>query len=305
MITNSPMLIEHPTVALSPLSSLDPARAMRLTNETRSEVLHFLADRPLHNVVMTGMIRDNGIESEFNRGAFYGSRDDTGLLVGVALIGHAIFVDARSDPALRQFAELAQQFPQAHMLMGETALIGKFWDYYYAPDGQAERWICREMLFELNGRPTCAGNAPGLRRARRSDLEQVLPVHAAMALAESGVDPLQVDREGFGRRCRRRIDQGRTWVLIEQDRLIFKADIVSDTPEVIYLEGVYVHPEFRGQGYGSSCMAQLTGDLLQRTKSISLLVNEERRQAQEFFKKLGFVSRGVYDTIFLRTQIDS
>ena len=91
-------------------------------------------------------------------------------------------------------------------------------------------------------------------------------------------------------------------MLVEQDQLIFKADIISDTPEVVYLEGVYVHPEYRRQGLGSKCLTQLTRGLLNQTRAISLLVNQERRQAQEFFKKLGFVSRGLYDTIFLRAR---
>jgi predicted GNAT family acetyltransferase len=101
-----------------------------------------------------------------------------------------------------------------------------------------------------------------------------------------------------------RIEERRTWVLVEQGQLIFKADIISDTPEVVYLEGVYVRPEYRRQGHGSKCLTQLTRGLLNQTRSISLLVNQERQSAQEFFKKLGFVSRGLYDTIFLRTQTE-
>ncbi|HYW74086.1 MAG TPA: GNAT family N-acetyltransferase [Pyrinomonadaceae bacterium] len=291
-------------MALSSLSISEPLIAMRLTEGTKSEALRFLAQRPIQNVVMIGMIRDNGIESEFNRGHFYGCRNPAGSLVGVALIGHAVFIDARRDEALRQFAELAQQFPRTHMLMGETELIGRFWNYYYAPNGQPGKRLGREVLFELNVPPPPFERVPGLRPAEISDLERVLPVHASMALAESGVDPLRVDEDGFRLRCLRRIAAGRTWVLVEQDKLIFKAEIVSETPEVIYLEGVHVHPQFRGQGHGSRCLAQLSRQLLQRTRSITLLVNQEQRQAQRFYQRLGFVSRGWYDTIFLQNQTE-
>src|SRR3954468_21448206 len=67
------------------------------------EVLDFLAERPVHTVVMAGLIRDNGLESPFNRGTFYACRDSAGSLAGVALIGHATFVEARTDSALRAF----------------------------------------------------------------------------------------------------------------------------------------------------------------------------------------------------------
>jgi predicted GNAT family acetyltransferase len=126
-----------------------------------------------------------------------------------------------------------------------------------------------------------------------------------MAFEESGVNPLLVDADGFRQRCRRRIEKQRTWVLVEQDTLIFKADVITDTADVVYLEGVYVHPEYRRQGHGSRCLAQLTRILLDHTCSVSVLVNQERQGAQEFFKRLGFVSRGLYDTIFLRTETNS
>jgi predicted GNAT family acetyltransferase len=295
------MLFEHPNLALSSLSMPEPLVTIRLTNENAPPVLSFLAERPLHNVVMAGLIRDNGIESNFNRGTFYGCYNAAGNLVGVALIGHAIFMEVRCDEALEQFAKLAQEFPRAHMLMGEKELIERFWKYF-APNGQPTHRICREVLFELNHQATRYEYVANLRIARLADVSRVVPVHAAMAFEESGENPLWVDPEGFRQRCQRRIEQGRTWVLIERDKLIFKTDIVSETPEVTYLEGIYVHPEFRGQGHGSKCLAQLTRELFERTKSISVLVNQELPQAQKFFQKLGFMSRGCYDTRFLRTQ---
>jgi predicted GNAT family acetyltransferase len=113
---------------------------------------------------------------------------------------------------------------------------------------------------------------------------------------------LQVDPFGFRQRCQRRIELGRTWLIVGRDQLVFKADVVSETPEVTYLEGVYVHPDYRRRGNGSRLLAQLTRKLFARTKSISVLVNQDRPEAQEFFRKLGFMSRGYYDTHFLRTQ---
>ena len=304
MITESPTRIEHPVTAISPLSMRPAAVTMRLRNENETEVLDFLRERALHNAIMMGWVRDNGLESKFNRGTFYGCRDVADALVGVALIGHGIFVDARSENALQEFARLAQEFPRVHLLMGEQEMVERFWTYY-APNGQSQRLLSREVLLELNEPVIAADEAANLRLAHLWDLSRVVPVHAAMAFEESGVNPLLVDPDGFRQRCRRRIEERRTWLLVEQDKLIFKADVISDTAEVVYLEGVYVHPEYRRQGHGSRCLARLTRSLLDRTRSVSVLVNQDRPGAQEFFKQLGFVSRGLYDTIFLRTETDS
>jgi len=296
MIAESRLLMEHHPA----LSSLSALSAMRLTAQDEPEVLRFLKQRALHNAVMTGRIMDNGIESKFNRGVFFGCRDAADSLVGVALIGHGVFLDARCEDALREFAKLAQEFPRAHMLMGEQEMIERFWTFY-APNGQAKRRLCREVLLEIT-HPAAAETVANLRLATVSDLSLIVPVHATMACEESGVNPLEVDPDGFRERCLRRVAAGRTWILVEQNQLVFKAEVISDTSKVVYLEGVYVHPEQRRKGHASRCLTQLVHTLLTRSGSVSVLVDQERQPALEFFNKLGFVPRGLYDTIFLRTE---
>jgi uncharacterized protein len=296
MIAESRLLVEHHPA----LSSLSALSATRLTAQDEPEVLRFLQQRALHNAVMTGRIMDNGIESNFNRGSFFGCRDAADNLVGVALIGHGVFLDARSEDALREFARLAQDFPRAHMLMGEQEMIERFWTFY-APNGQAKRRRGREVLLEIT-HPAPADTVANLRLATAADLSLIVPVHATMACEESGVNPLEVDPDGFRERCRRRVAAGRTWILVEQNQLVFKVDVISDTSEVIYLEGIYVHPEQRRKGHASRCLTQLIHSLLTRSGSVSVLVNQERQPALDFFNKLGFVPRGLYDTIFLRTE---
>ncbi|MFN0141391.1 MAG: hypothetical protein ACKVQW_15050 [Pyrinomonadaceae bacterium] len=66
----------------------DLSRVSGLTESDLAETLAFLSIRPVHTVVMTSFINDNGIESELNRGVYYGYRNAKGELEGVALIGH-------------------------------------------------------------------------------------------------------------------------------------------------------------------------------------------------------------------------
>ncbi len=262
------------------------------------EVLAFLAERPAPTVVMRGLIRDNGFESPFNRGTFYACRDREGRLEGVALVGHATFVEARTAGALRAFAELAQAEHGAHMILGEQEMIGGFWAHY-APAGQAPRLFCRELLFEQRWPVGAREAVAGLRPATLEDLMLVMPVHAAMAYEESGVNPIDADLQGFRLRCARRIENGRVWVLVEEGHLVFKADVASETPECTYVEGVYVAPASRQQGVGLRCLSQLGRTLLGRSESLCALVNEQNLIAQSLFLKAGYRLRGYYDTIFL------
>jgi predicted GNAT family acetyltransferase len=270
----------------------------KLRDSERDEVLGFLERRPIYTAYLAGMVRDNGLESKLSRGNFYGYRNARGTLEGVALIGHATLLETSSDDALYAFAKTAQDCKGVHLIMGEESSIEKFWSFY-ADAGQEMRRACRELLFELRW-PSGASKVANLRPATLEDLPLLVPVHAQMALEESGVDPRAQDAAGFYERYARRIAQGRTWVLTENGTLKFKAEIVAETPEATYIEGVWVNPESRRQGYGRQCMSQLARMLLWRTQSICLFVNDENDQAQKFYKHAGYHLRAVYDTIFLK-----
>ncbi|HEV8369165.1 MAG TPA: GNAT family N-acetyltransferase [Pyrinomonadaceae bacterium] len=269
-----------------------------LTATHQPEVLAFLSQRPIHTVAMKSFVRDNGLESPLNRGDFYGCRDINGHLEGVALVGHSTLIETLSDRALEALALVARECPYTHMIMGEQERVADFWSNY-ADAGIRPRLACREWLLELHAPDTTTKAVPGLRLATEEELEMVMPIQAQLAFEESGVDPLKVDPEGFLKRCLRRIQQGRTWVLFKADALIFKADVISETDEVVYLEGVWVRDGNRSNGYGARCIAELSRRLLTRTKSICLLANELNIGALTFYRKCGFRFRSTYETIFL------
>ena len=275
-----------------------PSATYTLSVAEATEVLAFLDERPLHTVNLASLVRDNGLVSPLNRGTFYGCRDEAGRLEGVALVGHAILVEARSERAAAAFARLAQRHAGAHIILGETAPVGLFWSHY-GDGGQEPRRLCRELLLEQRWPVEAREAVSELRLATPDELEELLPVHAGLVFAESGVNPLEVDPEGFRERCLRRVELGRTWVVTKNGRLLFKAEVYAETPQVTYLEGVYVAPEHRRSGHGLRCLSQLTRTLLGRSGSVCLLVNELNVAARSFYRKTGYRQRAVYDTIFL------
>lgn len=287
-----------PTLTRAPRPAGSAVPLALTDRDDEREVLGFLSERPAHTVVMSGYIRDNGLESPFNRGTFYAARDRSGALEGVALIGHHTFVEARTGAALRAFAELAQAERACHMILGERETVAGFWGHY-APGGQTPRVFCRELLFEQRWPVRACEPVPGLRPATLEDLMLVMPVHAAMAYDECGVNPIDVDLNGFRLRCARRIENGRVWVLVEGGELVFKADVASETPECTYVEGVYVEPASRQRGVGLRCLSQLGRTLLERSEALCALVNEQNPAAQSLFLKAGYRVRGHYDTIYL------
>jgi uncharacterized protein len=287
----------RPEAAFAPYLA-DSMTVARMDQQNELEVLSFLSRRPLHTVALMGFIRDNGLVSPLNRGTFYGCRNAQQELEGVALIGHATLMETTTERALEAFAEIAQKCGHTHLIMGEKERIDYFWNQY-AEGGQEMRLACRELLFELQSPIAVYERVTELRLANSEDLELVIPIQAQMALAESGIDPRERDPEGFRQRCARRIEQGRTWVLVEENKLLFKAEIISEVAAVTYLEGIWVSPAKRGAGLGIRCISQLAQTLLAHTNSLCLLVNEKNTAAHLLYKRAGFKLRGLYDTIFL------
>lgn len=277
----------------------DLSRLHLMTEGDKQEVLGFLAQRPVHTVVMTSMIHDNGIESGQNRGNFYGYRNADGTLEGIALIGHTTLVEVRSEEALIALALTAKESEiPLHIMMSDGDSIESFWDYY-SGGTKNPRLVCSERLFEIKYPVKVREFVPGLRLATEAELMPVAEAHAEIALEESGVNPMEKDREGYLNRVLRRINQGRTWAVVDDEgKLVFKADIVAETPDVSYLEGIYVHPDYRGKGIGANCLSQLSRNLLEKVKHVCLLSNEDFQNAHRTYQKAGFKSQDCCVTIF-------
>ena len=270
-----------------------------LYQEDEADALQFLAARPIHTVFMASLIRDNGLASPQNRGSFYACRDQHGQLEGVGLLGHATMIEAQSEAAISAFARLTRNCFNAHLIRGERETINQFWKLYASPE-QTPRFIWREFLLEQKETLAPLEPVDDLRRATLDDLDQVLKVNAGLAFQERGINPLNLDPAGFRRRTARRIEQGRVWVWIQEERMIFKADVLAETPQATYLEGVHIHPEERMKGYGMRCLTELSSILFARTESICLTVDQRNKRALAFYAKAGYQFRSEYETFYFQ-----
>ena len=260
------------------------------------EVVSALAVPTLTNVIMQGFIRDNGLVSPQHRGCYYVCRNRHNKVEGVALIGHSILFHALEEDAIEGFAAIARR-GSPHLLMGEHVAVQRFWNFYAAPR-QEPRHVCPVLFLHRDKQFEQHQEVAGLRLAVPEDLECVVRAQAAMAFETSGVDPLKKDPIGFRQRYLRRIDQNRVWVLINGRRLVFKLDVIADTPDAAYIEGVYVSPEERGKGLGRSCVNAVGHKLLEHTNALYLFVENENRRTTAFYLRLRFNVAGNYDLLY-------
>lgn len=290
-------------VSLTPKHQLaiapDLSRVSHLTEDDRTEILRFLDQRPVHTVAMTSFVLDNGVQSELNRGEFYGFRNSDGKLEGVALIGHTTLVEARTQEALTALAITAKKSKTPiHLIMSSGNDAHSFWnqltDYRREPSA-----AFTELLFEV-GFPFPVQRCDfELRMARKEEVLAIAEAHAEVAEIETGRNPMLRDRDGFISRVQRRIEQDRIFVVFDGDKLIFKADVISETGKTAYLEGIYVAPEYRGKGIGAGLLSNVCLRLLNRVENVCLLSNVEFKNAHRCFNKAGMRNTDACTTLFV------
>jgi len=275
-----------------------PIAVEMLTSNERAKALAFLSERPIHTFGLTGLIRDNGWVSPLNRGSFYVCHDSNGDIDGVALIGHNTLLEVRSDPAIEAFARLARACPHIYLMLAEEAVMRRFWHHYCASgrvEFEEKRYAFLKQSWPIEAREPISG----LRKASLEDLDLVVRAHAQSGIEETGVNGLEQDPLGFPKRCALRIERGHTWVWINNGKLIFKVEILTDTPELIYLESMWIAPEERNKGYGLRCLAQLGIEFLKRSSAICLLVQEQNIAARLTYEQAGYKNIGYYRAVFI------
>ncbi len=269
-----------------------------LCNVQERNALAFLSARPVHTAYLRGLIRDHGISSSCNRGDFYACLNEQGEFEGVALFGHATLIEAKTDRVVECFADFAQRLALPRLVRGERRIVNGFWQRY----GQRaflQHRINSELLLVQREAVKDIEALPELRVADEADLLLLTDVNASLIREEGGINPLEHDPNGFKKRLAARIQKGRIWILTEGQRVVFKMDVLADTPEAVYIEGVYVAPEMRGRGFGARCLAQLGRRLLKRTSAVCLTVNESNHAARSLYCRLGYETQCEYATIYL------
>jgi len=262
------------------------------------EALKFLSARPLQTVIMAGWLRERGVRNAAHRGDFYRCRDSAGNISGIGLAGRNTFFEASSYDAIRAFAQVVRARSDVKMVFAEVDKFYEFW-HEYTGSTKLPRLATTELLFETSDPLPIDEPVKELRPATPNDIAQVSRAHAAMVFDETGLDPLAVDRDGFTARCSERIALGRVWVWVKDGELIFKCDVVSETLDAIYVEGIWVAPSVRGKGVGRRALSALCSTLLNGSNSICGFVNSANSRAQALYWKTGFNLCGRYKKLYL------
>jgi uncharacterized protein len=241
---------------------------------TRTQVLEFCSLEPVERVFLEDVARRE-------IGHFVATEDDDGSLSALCHVGANI---VPSGPHCELFATAAAR-GHARMVIGEQRAVTALWD--------AARDVLPPAREDRPGQPVYAIDVPplkgetGLRAAEPGDLERLLPAAAAAHELELGLDPLGRDAEAFRWRTLAQIEEGRSWVWLEDGRIAFKAEASAWTPSAVQLQQVWVDPALRNRGYAKRAMRDLCRTLLERVPTVCLFVRPENDPALHVYEGIG------------------
>jgi ribosomal protein S18 acetylase RimI-like enzyme len=248
------------------------------------QVVEYCARNPVECVFLEDVAR-RGL------GRFVGLANGDGGLQAVCHVGANLVPSGRGSAV---FAEAAAR-GHSRMIIGEEGAVTELWE--------ASRALLPEPRVVRPGQPVYAIETPpepggsGVRPATEADLERLMPACAAAHELELGIDPLARDHEGFRWRTLAQIEEGRSWVWLEDDVVLFKAEASAWTPSAVQLQQVWVDPEARGHGYARRALRDLCRLLLETTPIVTLFVRAENAPAIALYESVGMKRRLFYRSI--------
>ena len=239
-----------------------------------AQVLDFCARAPVERVFLEDVAR-RGL------GRFVAVSAPDGSIAALCHVGANVVPSGRGCAAFREAASRGG----SRMIIGEAGAVGELWN--------AARDVLPSAREDRQGQPVYLIDEPpasgesGLRPARRDDLDRLVPACADAHRLELGIDPLARDPEAFRWRTLAQIDEGRSWLWLEDGHIRFKAEASAWTPHAVQLQQVWVDPAARRRGYGSRGLRDLIRLLLSQTPAVTLFSRADNDAAIRLYDAIG------------------
>lgn len=274
----------------------EPARL--LDDRDRPAALALCDADPVANVFVASRIRAFGLEPG-RLGAQIWGFEPGGQLTALCYTGANLVPVQATQAAVSAFAERAlRQGRRCSSLVGPSAAVTQLWNLLRPHWGPARDVRAAQPLMAIDGPPEIAGD-PAVRRVRSDEIDVLLPASIAMFTEEVGVSPLSGDGgAAYRARVSELVRAGRAFARIEDGRVIFKAEVGAATPQACQVQGVWVRPEFRGQGLAAPGMATVVNEARRSISPVvSLYVNDFNSPARAAYRRAGFREVGEFMSV--------
>lgn len=279
------MLTQETTRVLEP-GDLDAALA----------ILH---SEPVANAFVTSRVQVAGLDPWRLGGEMWGWYAD-GMLRSLCYAGANLVPICAAPEAVRAFADRARRSGRrCSSIVGPAEPTAELWRLLEPSWGPARDVRTNQPLMVADRLPGTVAPDPGVRRIRKDEMETLMPACVAMFTEEVGVSPLAGDGGLlYQARVAELVGSGRAFGRIEDGKVVFKAEIGAATPHACQIQGVWVAPEYRGQGFAAPGMAAvLRYALADVAPVVSLYVNDFNTPARAAYRRVGFQEVGAFMSV--------
>jgi hypothetical protein len=255
-----------------------------LVDPSHEQVLDYCANDPVERVFLEDVAR-RGL------GRFRALEDGDGRLTALCHFGANLVPSGRGCEAFA--ADASGSTPR--MVIGDERAVDDLWAVAGAgfPVPRDDRR--GEPVYALRQAPE--PGETGLRAASLDDLDLLVPACAAAYREEIGLDPFELDPDGYRWRTRAQIEEGRSWIWLEDGLIRFKAEASAWTPSAVQIQQVWVDPAARGRGDAQRGMRDLARLLLGETPCVCLFVRPENAPAIRVYEAIGMQRSGTYRSL--------
>ncbi len=265
-------------------------------------VRDFLAEHPVDGCLIAARVQALGLTGAAGQTgelcAYYG---DSGLQA-VWLDGPSLVLVGDRDESGRVVEALIHHMAgrprRCTSIVGPDHLVLPLWSELSSGWGPARDVRPNQPLLALDSAPRIEPSSQ-VRRVRRDELDILMPAATAMFREEVGVDPEAGDRGGSYRaRVAELIDAGHSLAWILQGEVLFKAELGAVSEQACQVQGIWVRPDLRGQGIGTSGTAAVAAIALADVAPVvSLYVNDFNAPAKAAYARVGFTQVGTFASV--------
>jgi hypothetical protein len=242
-----------------------------------------------HNMYLLGLMEEFGVVSGPKRApfTFYGRFFDDELTAALFVGGTGgLVVPSASSPI--HIGDIAKKLAgkiEIRSAIGEQSVIDSLIRHFSV----TPKFLKAQKLFSVSPNDLGPFTNPLLRLATDADLAQLIPMAAACVKEMVHRDPLEEDSVGFELRVSQRVHSGRTYVLEEKGRLVFKLDVGSRSQFGAELEGLYTAPEQRRHGHATLCLGQISRFLMSSLPRLTVRIDDDSPEFASIARKVGYL----------------
>jgi uncharacterized protein len=256
---------------------------MALVEPTLAQILVFCAEDPVERVFLEDVAR-RGLGR-------FSALVSNGRLTALCHVGANVVPSGTGCGAFARAAAASR----ARMLIGEERAVDELWTEAGPRMSSPREDRPGQPVYVLGQAPEAGGT--GLREATLADLGLLVPACAAAHEEEIGLNPLDRDPDGFRWRTQAQIGEGRSWLWLEDGKILFKAEASAWTPAAVQLQQVWVDPSVRNRGYAQRGMRDLCRRLLEQVPRVCLFVRPENAPAIRVYEAIGMQQTITYRSL--------